>query len=293
VSNAKPRVIVVCSDQHCGSTLGLVTSAGVQLDNENWYTPGLPARHLWTQHGNFIDDAERVIKKWRKKGATAHYVNLGDLTDGDHHHTYQIASKDQGVHIAIARDVLLDGFLKLGFDTLHFVMGTPVHVGVGGGLEKSIASDIEGRGYPVQRSPQGHSIWQEMSADIGAYRFDFKHHGRSGTRQHTEKSYQAIYAYDIHGSYANDGRRPPDVAVRAHKHRINDSGPDRRGVTRVLTSGCWQYSSEWIKSKAFESRPSFGGWIFVVTDEMRGPYDLWAKPFEYEHPNDEEHVWRP
>lgn len=291
---ARPRVIVVDSDQHCGSTLGLCPPGGVQLPDENWFKPGKALTHLWGEHQNFVDDAAELIKRWRKNGATAHYINLGDLTDGDHHRTHQIASRDQGTHIAAARGVLLDGFLRLGFDTLQFVMGTPAHVGQAGGLEKSIARNIEDAGYPVVRCPWNEqTIWPELTADIGAYRFDFKHHGRAGQREHTRKSYQAIYAYDIHGSYQNDGRRPPDVAVRAHRHKIMDSGPDHRGVTRVINTGCWQYSSEWVKSRAIESRPDFGGWIFVVTDEMRGPYDLWARPFQYRHPNHEQEVWTP
>lgn len=290
----RAHVVVVDSDQHCGSTLGLIHPDGVQVDNANWFKPGEHLKHLWTQHENFVDDASRVVAEWRKKGATAHYVCLGDLTDGDHHHTHQIVNKDQGTHIAAARQVLFDGFLRLEFDTIHFVMGTPAHVGVGGGLEKSIGSGIEAAGYPVVRHPRlGTSIWPELSADFGAYRFDFKHHGRAGTREHTRKSYAALYAHDIHAAYQSDGRRPPDVAVRAHNHKLNDSGPDPKNRTRVLSTGCWQYSSEWVKSKAIESRPDFGGWIFVITDEMRGPYDLIVKQCEYHHPNVEEEVWRP
>lgn len=287
------RVIVVDSDQHSGSTLGLITPDGVQVDNANWFKPGDALKHLWNEHQNYVDDAERIIKKWRKQGATAHYVNLGDTVDGDHHHTHQIVNRDQGTHIAAARNVLKDGFLRLGFDTVHFVMGTPAHVGVGGGLEKSIASDMATE-YPIVRHPRfGTTLWPELTADFGAYRFDFKHHGRAGTREHTRKSYQAIYAHDIHAAYSSDGRRPPDVAVRAHNHKLGDSGPDPKGRTRVLSTGCWQYSSDWVRSKAIESRPDFGGWIFVVTDEMRGPYALDAKPFQYRHPNPEEEVWQP
>jgi len=289
----KPRVIVVASDQHCGSTLGLCTPEGVQVDNENWFKPGPALLHLWSQHGNFVDDASRIVTEWRKKGATAHYVNLGDLTDGDHHHTHQIVNRDQGTHIAAARNVLKDGFLRLDFDTVHFVMGTPAHVGVGGGLEKSIASDISGD-YPVVRHPRlGTTLWPELEMDLGAYRFDFKHHGRTGTREHTRKSYLALYAHDIHTAYLSDGRRPPDVAVRAHNHKIGDSGPDPKARTRVCATGCWQYSSEWVKSKAIESRPDFGGWVFVVTDDMRDPYDLWARRFSYHHPDSESEVWAP
>ena len=292
----EPRVIVVVSDQHCGSQLGLVTPEGVQTSDNNWFKPGPELRWLWGQHQNYIDDAERVIKKWRKKGATAHYINLGDLTDNFHHRTHQVISVDQGTHIAAARNVLVDGFLRLGFDTLHFVMGTPAHVGAGGGLEKGIARNIEDAGYPVVRCPwNGHTIWPYLYAQLGAYRFDFKHHGRTGQREHTRKSYQALYAYDIYGSHANEGRRPPDVSFRAHKHKMNDSGPDLRGITRVVSTGCWQFSSEWVASKSIETRPDFGGWIAVVTDEMRRPYDLWLRPFLYNpEPDDHEaEVWTP
>lgn len=292
-----PRVIVVCSDQHCGSTLGLMTPEGVTIADGAHVSPSEPVRWLWRQHLNFVDDAERVVKQWRERGATAHYVNLGDLTDGDHHHTHQIIGRDQGSHIAAARNVLRDGFLGLSFDSLHFVMGTPSHVGRAGGNEKSVASGLEDEGYPVVRCPWNGdtTLWPWLYMDIGAYRFDFRHHGRTGMREHTRKSYQAIYSYDIHGSHLNEGRRPPDVAVRAHKHKMMDSGPDHRGITRTVNTGCWQFSSEWVQSRAIESRPDFGGWIFVVTDDMRGPYDLWARPYMYnaELGEVEQEVWRP
>jgi hypothetical protein len=291
----KPRVIVVCSDQHCGSQLGLITPEGVQTSDSNWFKPGKSLQWLWGQHLNYVDDAERIVKAWRKKGATAHYVNLGDTTDSDHHGTHQIIGRDLGTHIQAARNVLREGFLRLQFDTVHFIGGTPAHVGPGAALEKTIASDLASE-FPIVRDPRtGFTVWPDMTAQIGAYRFDFKHHGRAGTREHTRKSYQAIYAYDIHGAYVNDGRTAPDVAVRAHNHKMGDSGPDLRGVTRVFTSGCWQFSSEWVKSKAIESRPDFGGWIFVVTDDMRGPYDLWVRPFRYEMDNadDANGIWTP
>lgn len=291
----KPRVIVVDSDQHCGSQLGLITPEGVQTSDSNWFKPGKALQWLWSQHGNYVDDVSRVVKEWRKKGATAHYVNLGDLTDGDHHQTHQIIGRDLGTHIQAARNVLRDGFLRLGFDTVHFIGGTPAHVGPGAALEKTIASDLAGE-FPVVRDPRtGFTVWPDMTAEIGAYRFDFKHHGRAGAREATRKSYQALYAYDIHGSYVADGRKPPDCAVRAHRHKMADSGPDLRGVTRVVNTGCWQFSSEWVRSRAIESQPDFGGWVFIVTDEMRGPYDLWMRPYRYEMPADDDSqgVWCP
>ena len=83
------------------------------------------------------------------------------------------------------------------------------------------------------------------------------------------------------------------MAVRAHNHKIGDSGPDPKGRTRVIATGCWQYSSDWVKSKSIESRPDFGGWIFVVDDTMRDPYDLWVRRFQYRHPEVEQEVWAP
>lgn len=291
----KPRVIIVCSDQHAGSQLGLITPEGVQTSDSNWFKPGKALQWLWATHMNFVDDVAEFVKPWRKRGATLHFVNLGDLTDGDHHGTHQIIGRDLGTHIQAARNVLRDGMLTLAPDTVHFIMGTPAHVGQGAALEKTIASDIASS-YPVVRDPRtGYTVWPDLTADIGAYRFDFKHHGRAGTREHTRKSYQAIYAYDIHGAYVADGRKPPSVAVRAHNHKMMDSGPDLRGHTRAITSGCWQFSSEWVKSKAIESQPDLGSWAFVVTDDMRGPYDLLVRPFKYDHPrgDDETGVWKP
>ena len=289
----KSQVIVVCSDQHCGSELGLAHPDGVTTPDGNTWKPGKALLHLWEQYSSFVNDTERLVRGWRTTGATAHLVLLGDLTDGDHHNTHQIVGRELGTHVGLARKALTDGVLRIGFDSVHMVMGTPAHVGPAGGLEKSVGKNLEDAGYPIVRSPGGATIWTELLADFGAYRFDFRHHGRASGREHLRRSYANLYAADIYMTAVAEGRRPPDVAVRAHNHKMADSGPDHRGWTRQITTGCWQYSSEWVKSRSIESRPDFGGWVFYVTEHMTGPYDLQVHPLKYHHPNAEVDVWRP
>lgn len=284
-----PVIFVQVGDFHCGSELGLATPEGVQTHQQNWWKPGPHIEWLWSQHLNAVDDASRFIKKYRRKAKVVLLV-MGDVVDGDHHNTHQIINRDQGTHVAVARNVLRDGFFQLKPDEIFIVMGTPSHVGPAGGLEKSIAKNLEDEGYPIVRNQYGQGIWKELEIQAHDFRIHAKHHGRAGRREHTRRSYAAIYAFDIRSSFLKDGRVPPDLALRAHNHIMEDTGPDLRGkgYTRVLTSGCWQFNSEWVDSKAFETRPDFGWHGIVVTPEMRDPHDIIARPFLY-NPDPDKH----
>ena len=53
---------------------------------------------------------------------------------------------------------------------------------------------------------------------------------------------------------------PADLAVRAHRHKYADSGPvpPHRNATRLISLPCWQLSTEWARSMAFEESPDVG-----------------------------------
>ena len=92
-SKQKAIVLVVVSDVHVGSTLGMVPEDGVKLDDGGVYSPSEKNVWLWDC---WRDYWERV-RTARKEAGPATKLGVlynGDFYEGDHHGTTQIISKN-------------------------------------------------------------------------------------------------------------------------------------------------------------------------------------------------------
>jgi hypothetical protein len=276
--------LVFMSDIHAGSTVGMLHEDGVQTDDQNWIYPSPLQSWLNEQHAQMVADVRELTDGYSK-----HLFLNGDITEGVHHNTHQIISPDKGIHIQAAFDVLTKGILTLGFDTVHMVRGTPAHVDNAAGLEKSVAAKLNAHGYAVVRDEYSQSfVWPFVYAEFDGVLFDVRHHGRAGQREHTRKAYSALYAQDIWQSHVADGRRPPDIAVRAHLHRFIDSGPDHRGITRAIQMPCWQLTTQWVRRIGAETLPDIGAVVALVDNGRVQIVPLLYKPEKEPQP-----IWRP
>ena len=204
--------IVVCfGDTHCGSTVGLCPPEGIPLDDGGLYMPNRGQEWLW----NNWEEAWAKIKSLKRKHRQAklHLVLNGDLTDGDHHRTTQIATGHEGVHVHCAMEVLRVP-LALKPDSIHILRGTPAHVGRAGGMEEGLAKALKGQGWKVIEDPDtGNASSYHRLIKFGGLTFDVKHHGRMGRRAHTKGPYIRWYAQDIFFNYLMDGEEAPDDYV--------------------------------------------------------------------------------
>lgn len=254
-------------------------------DDRTLVLPSPAQLWLWEQHEKFIAEVDRMRQS--EPDSILSYWNNGDLTDLHHHNTTQVIGTAQGMHIEAARDVLDKGILRLNPDYIHFIRGTPAHVGAESGVEKGVAGLLESQGYNVVRDHDNGSLtWRILRCEIEGINFDVRHHGRSGMREHTRRAYQSAYAFDIWASYATKGDSPPDIAVRSHKHQYMDSGYDHRGVTRAVSTPAWQLATEYVHKLAIESLADIGGVVFMCRNK-----EVLVKPilFKPERPT----VWRP
>ena len=237
--------IVVCAgDLHCGSTVGLCPPEGLELDDGGLYEPNKSQHWLW----NNWEEAWGVIKSLKRKNKKAklHLILNGDLIDGDHHRTTQIASGLTGVHMQCAIESLRVP-LALKPTSIHILRGTPSHVGRAGGVEEGIARALKGQGWKVIEDPDtGNSSSYARTIQIGGVRFDVKHHGRMGRRAHTKGPYMRWYAQDIFFNHLMDGDTPPDVAIRSHYHQFADSGHIHKVTTRAVALPAWQLATEYV-----------------------------------------------
>lgn len=278
------RALVFISDIHCGSTVGLMHPKGVQHDDGQWIYPSPVQEYLWEQHTKFCQEAAELAE-----GRETHLFLMGDLTDGDHHRTHQIVSNDQGLHIQIAADVLMDGILQIEHSSLHALRGTPSHVGKASGLEKSVMARLKREGVTTIVAHKGGSLVHPyLYAEFEGTLFDLRHHGRQGQREHTRGSYSRLYALDLYLSHHLEGRRPPDIAVRGHLHKYMDSGADHRGITRAIQLPCWQLHTEWTRRISIETMPDIGGLVVLLDDGRPDVRPLLYKPEPNAQP-----VWRP
>ena len=261
--------IVVCvGDTHCGSTVGLCPPEGLELDDEGLYLPSKAQNWLWNNWEEAWGKVKSVKRKNRK--AKLHLILNGDLIDGDHHRTTQIATGLTGVHMRCAMESLRVP-LALKPNTIHVLRGTPSHVGRAGGSEEGIARALKAASWPVVGDPDtGMKSSYSRVIQVGNTRFDIKHHGRMGKRAHTKGPYMRWFAQDIFFNHMMDGDDPPDVAIRSHFHQFADSGRIHKIKTRAVALPAWQLATEYVHRVA-ESLADIGLVWFEVDDD---DYDM-------------------
>ena len=263
------HVIAICGDLHCGSTVGLCPPEGMELDDGGLYEPSPAQRWLWD-----CWEQSWAIAKSYARGKHLSLILNGDLIDGDHHRTAQIASPLTGIHLGCAMESLRVP-LALKPKAIHVLRGTPSHSGRSGSSEEAVAHALRDMSWPIIKDPETDKFSSyRRRLDIWNVRLDMSHPGRMGQRAHTRGSYSRLYGFDIWAEQMRETytamrhsddplkifneRRPPDIAVRSHNHKYMDTGFDHRGITRVISAPAFQLATEWIHRIAAESLADIG-----------------------------------
>lgn len=267
------HVVGICGDLHCGSTVGLCPPEGMELDDGGLYNASDAQQWLWERWEEAWKEAKDTIGRRNKFTL----VLNGDLIDGDHHRTAQIASPLTGIHARCAVESLRVP-LALKPSAIHVVRGTPSHVGRSGDVEEGIARGLKQALHPVIKDPDTDTLSSyRRRIDVEDVRLDIAHHGRMGQRAHTRGSYSRLYSFDIWAEQALDlikegnratspeelhevwnAKRVAQVAIRSHNHKFQDSGYDHRGITRVVSMPAFQLATEYVHRIAAESLADIG-----------------------------------
>ena len=265
--------IAVVNDTHCLSSIALCPSHQISLPDGGYYSPSKSQKWLWQCWEDYwqrVADipADKLI-----------IVSNGDATDGDHHDTPQLISRDLTVQMQILQDTWAVP-LDLKPDAIYVINGTECHVGKGGSSEKGWAASMEAEGYPVRRDPSVDlPTWWRCKFEVQGVLLDFLHQGRTGGRSWTFNNAANLLAKDIVLGHVERGQRPPSIAFRAHYHRWNDSFSAT--ITRVVINGCWQFGSFYVKQRLPEHPPGYGGSIVVIED---GEYEIEKVEFTPKEP---------
>ena len=216
------RIVMVLSDLHVGSTVGLWPNGFVS--NEGYLIGQNKFQEwLWACWENMLDWADRTI------GDDGFEIVLnGDLVDGIHHRTLQVMSPDVGDQTDAVKQVLQR--LSSKAKAVHLVKGTECHTR---NDEIRIGRHLEATVDPLT----GQHAWDVLDLDVCGVLYNFAHHIGATARSYLEASAHSIALGAISHSRARAKKRVPDIIVRGHRHRhgIWDDGNQMSVIT-----GAWQ-----------------------------------------------------
>lgn len=254
-------VLAAVSDIHAGSTVALCPTR-VALDDGGAYEASKAQRWLWQC---WLDYWDRVRSVQHQHKAKLYAVFNGDLVEGQHHHTTQILSGNPNAQAAVVNAAMA---VPLGMkpDHIWIVRGTEAHVGSSASAEERIADGLRRDKRPIVSDVESGtaSHWHARLL-IHNTLIDVTHHGRTGQREHTRSSAAVLHAHDILLAHVKNGDRAPDLCLRGHYHKFNDSYD--ACLTRVVTTGAWQLGTSHVKKVAPDSLADIGGVIVVVTPD--------------------------
>lgn len=255
---ARPVVIANVGDIHAGSSVA-ISPPVIPLDDGGEYHAS--KAQLWL-YQNWLAYWKRVDEVRKAANADLYIILNGDAVDGDHHNTSQLISRNPGAQYTVLAD-LLKTPLALKPDQVYVVRGTEAHVGHSASHEEGIANGLMRDKRPIIGDPDtGTSSWWHLRMDVHNTRLDVTHHGRTGMREHTRAGIASLHAHDILLSHVKSNDQPPNLCLRAHFHRFNDSN-DACSV-RVVTNGAWQLKTGYVHAKHADSLADIGGLIITI-----------------------------
>ena len=261
----KSAQVVVTSDHHVGSTVGLCPPV-VYLDDGGEYTPNRLQKEAWK-----FWEKEFWPTVWRRaKSRKTILVFNGDMIDGDHHATNQIWSKSLFDQTRVATDIFVPHTEKA--DATYVVRGTAAHVQPSGTADETIAQKIKARradGLLVG----ARSVYHLM-LNVYGIEMNIAHHGpnpgrRLWTYGNELRSYTRTIVLDGLISRGNGIQaKVPDCLVRSHvHHRVSEVCKDYGHTCYSFITPAWQWKTEYAhRVVSHEDIADVGGLIIDIDD---------------------------
>lgn len=265
-------VVAIVSDLHTNSTLGLCPPRGIPLDDGGTYLPSGGQLWLWDRWEEYWDRvaevANRTARGKDRKPSLGHVplvvVLNGDLTDGDHHGTAQIATRNMTTQLEAVMNCLFT-MRNLQPDRIYVVRGTEAHVGKSGEYEEAIAQRIG-----AERDPStGTASRWHLRLNVEDVRFDIAHHGRMGTKRTTRANSISDQAVQEIVAAREDGRVPAHLLIRSHRHLYADSY--KNYSVRAIQTPAWQMATSYVHRIDAGALAHVGG---LIVECESGEYDV-------------------
>jgi hypothetical protein len=217
------RKLVVLSDLHCGSTVGLLPPGFVTLEG-NEVRQNLIQRWLWA----CWTDAAQWARDFVGSDPWALVLN-GDAVEGVHHGGKDIVSTDAADHVAAAEQCL--ALFKP--TASYLVEGTECHVG---SREHSLGKSLGARPRTLDNGKLSY-VWPELLLDVNGVLCSINHHISPSSRVYLEGSGLSIAMGNEQLECVRAGHPVPRVICRAHRHR---RGEYSDGSSTICVTGAWQ-----------------------------------------------------
>lgn len=219
---SKSKLVLLLSDLHIGSTVGLwppgfVCEEGYPIGQNKFQ------EWLWECWSDMLVWADKVIGK-----DDFELVLNGDLVDGIHHKTLQVMSPNVGDQTAAVMDVL--GRFVGKAARVHVIKGTEAHTR---NDEIRLGKAMDGTRDPIT----GQHAWDILDLEVNGTLFNFAHHISATARPYLEASAHSIALGALTMSRARTGKAIPKVMCRAHRHR---HGIWTDGNMMTCVTGAWQ-----------------------------------------------------
>jgi hypothetical protein len=219
----------------------------VQLDDGGTYRASKAQSWLWR---NWTDYWLKV--NIAAEGAPVWCVVNGDVFENAHHGITQLWSLNQADWQLAAAQC----FTGLPIERLFVVRGTEAHAGPSAHLEEQFGRDMGAE------SPGGDlaTFWS-LDLEVAGVVFNICHRGPLGRLPWTRSNMLNRLAYELMDEAAHNGRRVPDVALRAHNHMAEENSP--RSRIRVFAMPAWQLRTAYVNSKGLPQVADVGGMVFT------------------------------
>jgi hypothetical protein len=209
------KTLLVISDSHCNSTVGL-SKPTVGLDDGSQVSASTARR--WLFH-TFEDILEQTQKKYN--GELYGLLN-GDIieTDDKGRDSTGLITQNKTEAVEMATEVLTPFFQMC--KGVFVTRGTEAHTGKQAQYEEAVAANFDNT---IRDEETGRATRWHLPLDLDGVRMDICHHPRGAGNGRPMNSQSGIdrIASDTLFGYANDGEVPPHLVLRSHLHGYKDS----------------------------------------------------------------------
>lgn len=215
--------IVVVSDTHIGSDVGLVPPAA-RLDRGGHYELNRAQRWLWEKWAEFW------AAVWSRTRDYI-FVHLGDVVDGVHHGGREAITENLAIQTEMAVALLKDPCRRARFR--FFLRGTTAHAGLAAETEEMIARELD-----ASRDPEtGAYTWYDLTLRHDGQVIHMAHHMPVSLVLHYQSTPLMREMFSAICAAAHTGNPPPQVYVRAHSHTYVSV---RTSMYRAVAVPPWQ-----------------------------------------------------
>lgn len=207
---------VFVSDEHCGSTVGLMPPTWETVDG-NTVAQNEAQRVCWEQWC----EGWQKVGGLRKKGDRLLVCNVGDAIEGVHHGTTQLITarldEQERIHVACMEHGLKLAHFDRRTDELHYIAGTAAHVGPGACAEENIVRAL----LDVSAVEGTRRVHYHLRRKVNGVLLDVAHQGPAvGNRVWLRGNQLQAYLRDYYFECLENGQPVPRYVIRAHRHQF-------------------------------------------------------------------------